>query len=222
MAYQDASLTCQSVDTGDVDTGATVPAIDAANTRFDIYNFGGGSGSTLGACINNGACPAALNVVKDLVRDQAASGNNACKIHGNGWHLPANQFRPVQTAGTDPMRSFQDTTQSTIDAMGLPRDNCHYTSYGQACTGGRIGDGNGPAATTSTNTTRRSGRPTSRPSPATRPICGKFSRTGFPTVSLPAAAATANMASRCAAPERSTRPATGAFSPSPSPAIARA
>ena len=141
MAYQNASLTCQSVDTGDVDTGATVPAIDAANTRFDIYNFGGGSGSTLGACINNGACPAALNVVKDLVRDQASSGNNACKIHNNGWHLPANQFRPVQAAGTDPLRTFQDPGQSSIDAMGLPRDNCHYTSYGQACTGDRIGDG---------------------------------------------------------------------------------
>ena len=141
MAYQNASLTCQSIDTGDVDTGATVPAIDAANTRFDIYNFGGGSGSTLGACLSSGYCPAALNVVKDLVRDQAASGNNACKIHGNGWHLPTNQFRPVQTAGTDAMRSFQDPAQSTIDAMGLPRDNCHYTSYGSACTDGRIGDG---------------------------------------------------------------------------------
>ena len=141
MAYQDATLTCQGVDTGDVDTGATVPAIDAANTRFDIYNFGGGSGSTLGACVNNGACPAALNVVKDLVRNQAASGGNACKIHNNGWHLPANQLRPVQTAGNDPLRAFQDPAQPTIDAMGLPRDNCHYTSYGQACTGGRIGDG---------------------------------------------------------------------------------
>jgi hypothetical protein len=26
--------------------------------------------------------------------------------------------------------------------MGLPRDNCHYTSYGSACAGGRFGDGN--------------------------------------------------------------------------------
>jgi hypothetical protein len=38
------------------------------------------------------------------------------------------------------MRAFQ-TAGQPIDAMGLPRDNCHQTSYGSACPGGRFGDG---------------------------------------------------------------------------------
>jgi Flp pilus assembly protein TadG len=139
MAYQDAALNCQSIDTGDVDPGATAPAIDAANTRFDIYNFGGGSGSTLGACINAGACPAAQNVTKDMVRPAGASGANACKIHNQGWQLPANKFTPRAKLGTD--TAMTPIANGAFDAMGLPRDNCHYTSYGSACTEGRIGDG---------------------------------------------------------------------------------
>jgi hypothetical protein len=40
------------------------------------------------------------------------------------------------------MRSFQTAGQS-IAAMGLPRDNCHYTSYDSTlCSGNPIGDGN--------------------------------------------------------------------------------
>ena len=35
MAYQDASLTCQDVDTGDVDTGATVPASSGTRASGD-------------------------------------------------------------------------------------------------------------------------------------------------------------------------------------------
>ncbi len=138
MAYQNAALTCQSIDTGDVDPGATAPAIDAANTRFDIYNFGGGSGSTLGAC-NTGACPAAQNVTKDLVRPQNATGNNACKIHNQGWQLPAVRFVPRAKLGTD--TALTPIANGAFDAMGLPRDNCHYDSYASPCTGGRIGDG---------------------------------------------------------------------------------
>lgn len=144
MAYQDAALTCQDIDTGDVDTGATVPAIDAANTRFDIYNFGGGSGSTLGQCLN-GACPAAQNVTKDLINTSNFTGN-ACRLDKNdaskGWFLitGANAFapRPAQTGDT-PMTQID--ANATITAMGLPRDNCHYASFGSACTGDRIGDG---------------------------------------------------------------------------------
>mgnify|MGYP001574497297 CR=1 FL=1 len=141
MAYQDAALNCLSVGSNDVDPGNTEPAIDAANTRFDIYNFGGGSGSTLGQCFS-GSCPAAANVTKDLVRPNNASGNNACKLHNSGWQLPSKQFspRPHQPSdATTPLAPFD--ADGLIDAMGLPRDNCHYSSYGQACTGARIGDG---------------------------------------------------------------------------------
>jgi Flp pilus assembly protein TadG len=139
MAYQDAALTCQSIGTGDVDPGATAPAIDAANTRFDIYNFASGGGSTLGACYS-GACPAALNVTKDMVHPSTTfTGNNACKIHNSGWQLPANRFAPRAKLGTD--TAMTPIANAAFDAMGLPRDNCHYTSYGSACTEGRIGDG---------------------------------------------------------------------------------
>lgn len=140
MAYQDARLSCMSIQTGDVDTGATVPAIDAANTRFDIYNFGGGGGSTLGAC-TTGACPPARNVTKDLVRPENANGNNSCRIHNSGWQLPNRLFspRPAQTGDTAMTQLDQD---GQIDAMGLPRDNCHYTSFGSACPQGRVGTGN--------------------------------------------------------------------------------
>ena len=139
MAYQDAALTCQSLATGQVDTGATSPAIDAANTRFDIYNFGSGGGSTLGAC-HSGACPPAANVTKDLVRPENASGNNSCKIHNSGWQLPAEPFspRPAQTGDTTMTQIDQN---SQISAMGLPRDNCHYTTFGAVCPGGRFGNG---------------------------------------------------------------------------------
>jgi len=143
MAYQDAALTCQDTDTGDVDTGATVPAIDAANTRFDIYNFASGGGSTLGACYN-GSCPAALNVTKDVIHSSGFNGNNACKMdNGNGggtptgWKLAANRYWPLPGPGP----TWHDTSKP-LDAMGLPRDNCHYTSYDSTlCSGSRIGDG---------------------------------------------------------------------------------
>jgi hypothetical protein len=143
MAYQDATLTCQDVDTGDVDTGATVPALDAANTRFDIYNFASGSGSTLGACYS-GACPAAANVTKDFIHPSTSfTGNNSCRIHNQGWQV-------VTGAGAFAPRAAQagDTAMTQLDngggitAMGLPRDNKHYTSHDSTlCGGSRICDG---------------------------------------------------------------------------------
>lgn len=145
LAYQNPTLDCLNVETNDVDPGVTAPAFDAINTRFDIYNFGSGGGSTLGACFN-GACPAAANVVKDLVRpDNANSSNNGCKIHNQGWQLPSNQFSPQAYDAGQTVATVMDSDGS--DAMGLSRDNCHYTSYGHSCPGStaseqRIGDGN--------------------------------------------------------------------------------
>jgi Flp pilus assembly protein TadG len=140
LAYQNPIFDCQGINTEEeVSTGAPTPAITAINTRMDIYDIGGGAGNVLTPCLS-GACPAALDVVKDLVKTDAGS----CKVQNNGWQLPAAtaRFRPVQTAGTDPMRSFQTAGQS-IAAMGLPRDNCHYTSYDSTlCSGNPIGDGN--------------------------------------------------------------------------------
>jgi Flp pilus assembly protein TadG len=143
MAYQDASLTCQDVDTGDVDTGATVPALDAANTRFDIYNFGSGSGSTLGACYS-GSCPAAANVTKDFIHPTTDfTSNNTCKIHNSGWRVVTGTGafapRPPQSGDT---AMTQLDNGGGITAMGLPRDNKHYASHDSTlCGGARICDG---------------------------------------------------------------------------------
>jgi len=142
MAFENPTFSCQNIDTGQVDTGNPTPAITAVNTRFDIYDYGGG---TLSPCVSQGACPAALNVTKDVVRQPGANGNNACKIHDpQGWHLPANRFSPDSAADLgayDPEVPVDE--DGLIDAMGLPRDNCHYTSYGVTCPGtdARLGNG---------------------------------------------------------------------------------
>lgn len=141
MAFENPTFSCQNIDTGQVDTGNPTPAITAVNTRFDIYDYGGG---TLSPCLTNGACPAALNVTKDVVRAPGVTGTggNACKIHNSqGWHLPANRFSPRADTTYDATETLD--SDGLIDAMGLPRDNCHYTSYGTACPGtdARLGNG---------------------------------------------------------------------------------
>jgi Flp pilus assembly protein TadG len=143
MAFENPTFSCQNIDTGQVDTGNPTPAITAVNTRFDIYDYGGG---TLSPCLS-GACPAALNVTKDVVRAPGVSGTsgNACKIHNSqGWHLPdsARRFSPMTAPGAyDPNVALD--SDGIIDAMGLPRDNCHYDSYGVVCPGtdARLGNG---------------------------------------------------------------------------------
>ena len=147
LAFQNPVFQCQEVEGEEnVDTGGPTPAIVAINTRFDIYDMSSGGGQVLAPCFGS-ACPPALNVTKDLVR--ASYGSCQSKGHGNnsnneGWHVVPDtmRFRPVQAAGTDPMRQFQ-TVGQPIAAMGLPRDNCHYTSYGSSCGGSnsRFGDG---------------------------------------------------------------------------------
>ena len=141
MAFENPTMSCQNIDTGQVDTGNPTPAITAVNTRFDIYDYGGG---TLSPCLTNGACPAALNVVKDVVRAPSVTGTggNACKLHNSqGWHLAANRFSPRADTTYDATETLD--SDGLIDAMGLPRDNCHYTSYGTICPGtdARLGNG---------------------------------------------------------------------------------
>src|SRR4029078_12988862 len=64
-----------------VDTKPGVHAVnDAINSRFDIYESS--------ACVGSGSCPPSVNVVKGLIRNPAANGNNACKIHHNGSQAP--------------------------------------------------------------------------------------------------------------------------------------
>lgn len=145
LAFQNPVFQCQEIEGSQpVSTGAPTPAIVAINTRFDIYDVASGGGVALSPCLGS-ACPPALNVAKDLVRASGASGGNACKIHGNGWHLigtAADRFWPREKEDTDTAMTPIDEN-GVIRAMGLPRDNCHYTSYGSACggTNNRFGDG---------------------------------------------------------------------------------
>lgn len=144
LAFQNPVFQCQGVnDEENVSTGAPTPAIIAINSRFDIYDMGSGGGNVLAPC-HGSACPPALNVTKDLVRADNASGGNACKIHNNGWRLPTNRFRPREKDAADTaMTPIHDPALPAFDAMGLPRDNIHYCSYnaGGTCNLSRFGDG---------------------------------------------------------------------------------
>ncbi|MDF0543060.1 pilus assembly protein TadG-related protein [Sphingobium sp. H39-3-25] len=112
----------------DTKPGATVSVTDALNTRFDIYD------SNV-SCPNGGACPASINAVKDLVRPNNANGNNACRMHNQGWQEVASAGRYLPASATTPIAT-------TPTAMGHPRDMCHAVTSGTsgACTG-PIGDG---------------------------------------------------------------------------------
>jgi hypothetical protein len=150
LAFQNPVFQCQEIESEEpVSTGAPTPAIVAINTRFDIYDMSSGGGVALAPCLGS-ACPPALNVTKDLVRQ---SGGGQCGIrngHSNnlnneGWHLigtAENRFSPRAKNDADTAMTQIDAN-GVIDAMGLPRDNCHYTSYGSSCggTNSRFGDG---------------------------------------------------------------------------------
>jgi len=150
LAFQNPVFQCQEIEGSQpVSTGAPTPAIVAINTRFDIYDMSNGAGVALAPCLGS-ACPPALNVTKDLVRQNGAGkcgtiNNHANNINNEGWHLvgtAANRFSPRAKLGTDTAMTQIDAN-GVIDAMGLPRDDCHYTSYNSSCgtSNPRFGDG---------------------------------------------------------------------------------
>jgi len=152
LAFTETAVNCSPIDGTKPSTGNPQGLYDAINTRFDIYDFSGGNGTTLAPCLS-GSCPAALNVIKDVVKPDydTTPMNNKCGFHvKQGWRLPPDdrQFWPNATpvTGVDGLLSYNDTSHSpSIDAMGLPRDLCHYASYGTQCTSDathKFGDGN--------------------------------------------------------------------------------
>ncbi|GAA4030024.1 pilus assembly protein TadG-related protein [Sphingomonas rosea] len=150
LAFENPVFQCQQIEgSQSVSTGSPTPAITAINTRFDIYDISSGAGVTLAPCLGS-ACPPAQNVTKDLVRSSGAKqcgfkANHTTNLNNEGWHLigtAANRFSPrAKLAGDTAMTRID--ANNVIDAMGLPRDNCHYTSYNSACPGTnpRFGDG---------------------------------------------------------------------------------
>lgn len=101
---------------------------DAINTRFDIYENGWARNC------GPAGCPPALNTVKDLVRPDAPASNNSCNLSNSGWRevATADRYLPDPTTRTD----------TTVTAMGHPRDICHAVSANGDCAQGVIGDGN--------------------------------------------------------------------------------
>lgn len=133
LASQNLTFSCFQPSTGQVTTGNPQGIYDAVNTRFDIYDFSSGNGTTLSSCFS-GNCPAAPNVIKDVFKQDTTTNGNSCKLTTNnqGWHVLSGgaEFGPVAYSSTQTVNTRLD---STIVGMGLPRDNCHYTSYGRPC-----------------------------------------------------------------------------------------
>ena len=146
LAYRNPPTDCISIDNNRVSTGNPQGLYDAINTRFDIYDFNSnGNGNVLASCIGSD-CPSAPNVVKDFTN---SNPNSSCKVklsgNGPGWSLPdaGKELKPETKASSTNSTLFDDN--GVVDVMGLPRDNCHYTSYSGTgfCAGatGRFGNG---------------------------------------------------------------------------------
>ena len=138
LAQDEPTIECRSEDASPIaQPGSTSNLVRAINTRFDIFDNN---------IVNNNQpcevlsdCGPAKNVIKDLV-----------KSTGNKWVLPDIQFSPIAkgTSAYDPTKIYQNGTAP--ESMGLPRDLCHYGSYGASCKSlgaiGDIGNGNWPRA----------------------------------------------------------------------------
>ncbi len=109
----------------DIEPGLKTSAIDAVNTRFDIYDN----------CPSGGDCPASINSIKDVTHNANLTANKSCTYGQNGelagWQEPASagRYLPPSNAPLPP------TTTPT--SMGHPRDICHSLDP-YAC--GRFGD----------------------------------------------------------------------------------
>ena len=129
LAFKDLPIDCIPIDGTEPETGNAQGLFRAINTRFDIYDD---SGQPLNQCQPGGKCPAASNVVKDMIKANTnVSGNNSCKTHNSGWKLPPadRRFSPRQGNQSTDTNSLVYDADSVIDAMGLTRDLCHYDTY---------------------------------------------------------------------------------------------
>lgn len=112
---------CSAIDDVGVTPGNRDVVFNAFNTRFDIDTNG------TNTCPSGGACSAAINTRKDLVR------RNQCGTSGNNaWQQSENPYRPT---------SLTPLTSGYPDMMGHPRDICHAVSENGVC------DSNGDGAT---------------------------------------------------------------------------
>jgi Flp pilus assembly protein TadG len=143
LGQQNFIADCVAGDKVTTEPGATSPALDAVNTRFDIYD---NNTQNNGIC-GSGQCPPSANVRKDLMRDAPNSGGggtikNFCKPANEdtgqkGWKLiPATgRYLPLSNA------ALSAPERGLLSPMGHPRDICHAVSTTGSCAGGRVGTG---------------------------------------------------------------------------------
>jgi len=135
LAYYTPTIECVDVEDNKVSTGNPQGLYDAINTRFDMYDFNSndsGQGNVLASCQGTN-CPPSSNVVKDFLNTNTNLNGNSCKVGNNGWELPDNEFNPVNSGGPYYHDANDDGvvngTGEDMDAMGLPRDLCHYETF---------------------------------------------------------------------------------------------
>jgi Flp pilus assembly protein TadG len=120
LAQDQPAVECRATATAPIALpGSATGLVRAANTRFDIFDNNIVNNNQ--PCDNIDDCSPASNVVKDVVRTA-----------GNQWVLPATQFSPAARGGAYDATSTYDE-DGAVESMGLPRDLCHYGSYGYAC-----------------------------------------------------------------------------------------
>ena len=127
---------CLASDSVLSEPAASAAALDALNTRFDIYS----SAVEVNGVCGDGQCPPSANVRKDLMRD--AAGGGACKpadeeTSKKGWKLMPASGRYLPPANA----ALTSGQRAPLYPMGHPRDICHALSASGACPGGRLGTG---------------------------------------------------------------------------------
>lgn len=135
LAQDEPAIECRAEDASPIaQPGSASGLVRAINTRFDIFDNNIVNNNQ--PCEELSDCGPAVNVIKDLVKDDK-----------NKWVLPDAEFSPIARNGAySATSSYQDTSIGTPDSMGLPRDLCHYGSYNASCaslTGGAGDIGNG-------------------------------------------------------------------------------
>ena len=118
----------------ETEPGLATSVTQALNTRFDMYDNQ--------ACQTGGTCRPSTNAIKDVVRDPAATGGNACRVHNNGWHrVPStlNEYLPPNTTPlSEAAVAGPNNDVLELQAMGHPQDLCHAIAT-PSC--GQVGDG---------------------------------------------------------------------------------
>lgn len=134
LAQDKPNIECRSASATPVSVaGSPTGLVRAINTRFDIFDNNITNNNQ--PCETISDCAPAANVLKDVVLGS-----------GKKWELPTSPFSPAAWSTFNPYSpTHAYDADGTISSMGLPRDLCHYLSYGHSCenggASGDIGDG---------------------------------------------------------------------------------